>query len=529
MLVQSTEDILGCSKLKEPLLPAPFVFCCLCLGVHLTCMWLKQSPSKKHLVTASKKREAKGQLCELSPNMQRELLKGETELGAHQCFQGQACCATETVSASRSDVDADYHCKLAGQCPCPSVPLSHADRPLHLPSPPWIPPASSVFLSFYAARAGQQQYCRKDGEGCLMWPFPVAGTSFSLPLTRMWSGTAYFAILEATMVLSSSLIWSTWGVFSFSTMKAKAPGKQISRSYKPHTRYCLKRPRMLIWTPKKVSNHSYAQSKDWKENHWSFLQKQVRLQPSNDGLAFSWHQGLISVTMTSQHKLLKCYWDQKLANVNQLFAFCSKDISKHNPIKGFYTIYMNTMYGNGVMSGHCFSHTFSFDLMWIPNHSCLRDFRVISLHKKSSKNIQIRTASSLTDFVQQLVIYCSPHDRSCWKLKRKARCQLSTAGSAGAHAHGHVSGSSSVLALLLYTKISTPTSTAKPTAHQVEFATAGNPLSLSLCMTVVPNGDWPLPNHKQNQSWSAQCYRELWPAEGKVKLPTSQSTLDLCL
>lgn len=85
-LLQSTEDILGCSKLKEPPLPAPVVFCCLCLGVHLTRMWLKQSPSKECLVTASKKREmdagrpwgtAKGQLCELSPNIQRELPKGE--------------------------------------------------------------------------------------------------------------------------------------------------------------------------------------------------------------------------------------------------------------------------------------------------------------------------------------------------------------------------------------------------------------------------------------------------------------------
>lgn len=81
--------------------------------------------------------------------------------------------------------------------------------------------------------------------------------------------------------------------------------------------------------------------------------------------------------------------------------------------------------------------------------------------------------------------------------------------------HGHVSGSSPVLALLLYTQISTPTSTAKPTAHRAEFATAGNPLSLSLCMTVVPSGDRPLPNHKQKQSCSAQCYRELWPAKVK--------------
>lgn len=85
-LLQSTEDILACSKLKKPFLPAPVVFCCLCLGVHLTCIWLKQGPSKKYLVTASKKREmdagrpwgtAKGQLCELSPNIQRELLKCE--------------------------------------------------------------------------------------------------------------------------------------------------------------------------------------------------------------------------------------------------------------------------------------------------------------------------------------------------------------------------------------------------------------------------------------------------------------------
>lgn len=85
-LLQSTEDILGCFKLKEPPLPAPVAFCYLCLGVHLICTWLKQSPSKKCPVTAFKKREmgagrpwgtAKGQLCELPPNIQRELLKGE--------------------------------------------------------------------------------------------------------------------------------------------------------------------------------------------------------------------------------------------------------------------------------------------------------------------------------------------------------------------------------------------------------------------------------------------------------------------
>lgn len=214
------------------------------------------------------------------------------------------------------------------------------------PPPPWIPPASSVSLPLYPARGGQQQHWRWDGEGCLMWSFPVAGTSFSLPLTRMWSGTAYFAILEATMVLSSSLIWSTWAVCSFSTMKAKAPGRQMSRSHKPHIRYCLERPRMLIRMPRKVSNHSYAPSRDWQENHWSFLQKRVRLQPSNDSPAFSQHLWLISVTMTSQHKLPKCYWDQKLASGNQLFPFCSKDMSKHSPVKGSSTIYINTMYEN---------------------------------------------------------------------------------------------------------------------------------------------------------------------------------------
>ena len=36
----------------------------------------------------------------------------------------------------------------------------------------------------------------------------------------------------------------------------------------------------------------------------------------------------------------------------------------------------------GVMSEHCFSHTLSFDLVCIPNHSCLKDLRVINLHKK---------------------------------------------------------------------------------------------------------------------------------------------------
>lgn len=187
--------------------------------------------------------------------------------------------------------------------------------------------------------------CRQHGEGCFMWRFPVAGTSFSLPLTRMWSGTAYFAILEATRVLSSSLMWSTRAVCSFSTMKAKAPGRQMSRSHKPHIRHCLERAWMLIWMPRKVSNHSYAQLRDWQENHWSFLQKQVRLHPSNDGPAFPQHLWLTSVTMTSQHKLPKCYWDQKLASVNHLFPFCSKDISKHNSLKGSSAIYMNTMWG----------------------------------------------------------------------------------------------------------------------------------------------------------------------------------------
>lgn len=35
---------------------------------------------------------------------------------------------------------------------------------------------------------------------------------------------------------------------------------------------------------------------------------------------------------------------------------------------------------------------------------------------------------------------------------------------------------------------------------------------------MVPNGDWPLPNHKQMQSYSAQCYTELWPAEVKSQV-----------
>lgn len=65
---------------------------------------------------------------------------------------------------------------------------------------------------------------------------PLPGISYSPPLTRMWSGTAYFAILEATIVLSSSLTRSIWAVCSFSTMKAKAPGRQMSRSHIFHIR-----------------------------------------------------------------------------------------------------------------------------------------------------------------------------------------------------------------------------------------------------------------------------------------------------
>lgn len=73
----------------------------------------------------------------------------------------------------------------------------------------------------------------------------------------------------------------------------------------------------------------------------------------------------------------------------------------------------------------------------------------------------------------------------------------------------------------------TPTSTAKPTAHQGEFATSGKPLSLPLCMTVVPNGNWPLPNHKAKPV--LQCSMLQRTVANRAKLPASQSTLSLCL
>jgi len=138
-------------------------------------------------------------------------------------------------------------------------------------------------------------------------------------------------------------------------MKAKAPGRQISRSHTPHIRSWLARPGMLIQMPRKVSHDSYAQSGDCQENHRSYLQKRVRLQPSNNGPALSWHlwARLISVTMTTQHKLPKCHWDQKLANTNQLFPFCSKDTSEHNPFKGSSTAYLNTMCENSLGSNTC--------------------------------------------------------------------------------------------------------------------------------------------------------------------------------
>lgn len=141
---------------------------------------------------------------------------------------------------------------------------------------------------------------------------PTPGPSYGLPLTRMWSGTAYFAILEATMVLSSSLTRSVSFICSFSTMKAKAPGRQMSKSHVSQISYWLARPGMLIQMLRQVSNHSYVQSRDCQENHKSCLQKRVRLQPSNDGPALSWHPWtrLISVTMTTQHKLPKSHWDQ---------------------------------------------------------------------------------------------------------------------------------------------------------------------------------------------------------------------------
>lgn len=85
-LLQSTEDILGCSKLKEPLLP-----CSRC--ILLPVPW---RPPYMHVAKAEPLKEvsghcfqeerngcrqtlgtAKGQLCELSPNIQRELLEGE--------------------------------------------------------------------------------------------------------------------------------------------------------------------------------------------------------------------------------------------------------------------------------------------------------------------------------------------------------------------------------------------------------------------------------------------------------------------
>ena len=72
-LLQSTEDVLGSSTLNEPPLPAPVVLCNLCLGVHLSRMGLKQSPSKKrsgHCLQAESGMDAdgpwgaaKGQLC----------------------------------------------------------------------------------------------------------------------------------------------------------------------------------------------------------------------------------------------------------------------------------------------------------------------------------------------------------------------------------------------------------------------------------------------------------------------------------
>ena len=122
-----------------------------------------------------------------------------------------------------------------------------------------------------------------------------------------------------------------------------------------HIRSWLARPGMLIRMPRQVSNHSYVQSRDCQENHRSCLQKGVRLQPPNDGPALSWHvwTRLISVTMTTQHKIPKCHWDQKLANANQLFPFCSKDISEHNPFKGSSTTYVNTMCENSLGTNTC--------------------------------------------------------------------------------------------------------------------------------------------------------------------------------
>ena len=104
----------------------------------------------------------------------------------------------------------------------------------------------------------------------------------------------------------------------------------------------------------------------------------------------------------------------------------------------------------GVMSEHCFSHPFSFDLVCIPNHSCLKDLRVISLHKKWNKKTQsITTAKSPVELApvalgtKHLAIAHPPLGRSCWKHNGKARCRLPTASSAGGHGHAHVSGSSS--------------------------------------------------------------------------------------
>lgn len=96
---------------------------------------------------------------------------------------------------------------------------------------------------------------------------------------------------------------------------------------------------------REVSDHSYAQSRDCQENDRSCRQKGVRLHPSNDGPALSWHlwTRLVSVTMTTRYKLPKGHWDQKPANTNQLFPFCSKDISEHNPFKRSSTTHINTM------------------------------------------------------------------------------------------------------------------------------------------------------------------------------------------
>lgn len=161
-------------------------------------------------------------------------------------------------------------------------------------------------------------------------------------------GQAQHTLLSWKPLWFWALLW--YGLHELSAPLALWKQRHLEDKWAEATNLILdtawKRPRMLIRMPRKVSNHSYAPSRDWQENHWSFLQKRVRLQPSNDGPAFSRHLWLISVTMTSQHKLPKCYWDQKLASGNQLFPFCSKDMSKHSPVKGSSTIYINTMYEN---------------------------------------------------------------------------------------------------------------------------------------------------------------------------------------